>query len=394
MPQNLRLAIVGSGPAGLMAATHAILAQPKAEIHVFERHPGFGRKLLIAGSSGLNISHHCSPSEFVNHYRGFASAWWETLFNEFGPSHWIQFIEEELKLKTFIGTSDRYFVEEMKGANLLKTWIEFLKSKKVNFHSNHLLQDFTLHDKKIKLKFSSNEMHEFDRVGLFLGGGSWEDTEPEWCTWMCDKGISIEAFHPSNVGYEANFSEKFLQEAEGKPLKKISMKTERGEKQGELVITQYGIEGTPVYFVGIPGPATLDLKPDLTQNQIEERLNHVRENWSPIRRVKRTLQLSVASESLLFHHAPESAKASVKAMAAIIKKFPLDLIQARPLSEAISSGGGIAINAVTDNLELRSFPEIFCGGEMLSWDAPTGGFLIQACVSQGAKIGLNLVRGV
>lgn len=194
-------------------------------------------------------------------------------------------------------------------------------------------------------------------------------------------------FEPSNVGYEVKWNEKFLQESEGKPLKKVELQTSRGKKLGELVITRYGIEGTPVYFTGITGNAFLDLKPDLSTEQIRQKLSNTKENLSPMRRVKHLLGLSEAAESLIFHHAPIDVKNDLEKMITTIKKFPIQLEKPRPLSESISSRGGIDLTELTQDLELKKFPGIYCGGEMLNWDAPTGGFLIQACVSQGASIG-------
>ena len=160
---------------------------------------------------------------------------------------------------------------------------------------------------------------------------------------------------------------------------------------GELVITQYGIEGTPVYFCGIKGLAFLDLKPDLTEEQILIKLNQTKENLSPMRRVKHLLGLSEAAEALLFHHATNEIKADLLKLISLIKKFPITLIQPRPLLEAISSKGGLDLNEVSSTLELKKYSGIFCGGEMLDWDAPTGGFLIQACVSQGAAVARSIL---
>lgn len=392
------IAIVGSGPAGLMAATQLALSNQHArlKIDLYEKRAGFGRKLLIAGSSGLNISHEHSLNDFSDHYEGWNAEYWQTLLSQFGPEHWIHFIEKKLGMETFLGTSQRYFVKEMKASNLLKQWIQFLESKGVTFHSNHELSDFSLESGKIRLTFNHAPQVTtlVNHAAFFLGGGSWEKEIPSWVKLFRNKNISMIPFEPSNVGYEIDWNKKFLQECEGKPLKKIELHTRRGTKKGELVITRYGIEGTPVYFCGTSGPAHLDLKPDLSSVQIFEKLSKVKENLSPIRRVKRTLGLCDAAESLLFHHAPAEAKTDLSKMAEAIKHLPLELKSPRPLMESISSRGGVDLAEIKPSLEMVKFPNIYCGGEMLDWDAPTGGFLIQACVSQGAAIARSLLNSI
>ncbi len=398
--QVTRIAILGSGPAGLMAATELILEQKRlqkksSEIHVFEKRSGLGRKLLIAGSSGLNISHHLPPLEFAHHYEGWDHAFWTELLSQYRPEDWVSFIETSLGLETFIGTSNRYFVKEMKASRLLKEWLFFLESHGVQFHSQHELNDFHSTADGIDLSFKNQEtkgieFFRFDKVAAFLGGGSWEEETPTWPALFRSKGLEVLPFQASNVGYEIEWAAAFLKESEGKPLKKVDLTTTRGTKRGELVITQYGIEGTPVYFCGIPGPATLDLKPDLSHSQILEKLSRTKENLSPMRRVKKFLALPEASESLLFHHSPPEVKANLSMLIDYVKKFPVHLKSARPLKEAISSKGGLALSELTNHFQLKAFPRIYCGGEMLNWDAPTGGFLIQASVSQGAIIGRAL----
>ena len=402
MPSPIKIAIVGSGPAGLMAATELARASNRSqfEIHLFEKRSALGRKLLIAGSSGLNISHHLTPAEFANHYEGWTLAFWKTLFQRFGMEAWIQFIEKELRLETFLGTSNRYFVREMKASGLLKRWTEFLKARDVIIHANAELADFSCDGDKISLVFNATtevtpntkQTHIFDKVIFALGGASWETEIPAWAELFEKKGIRMIPFEPSNVGYEVGWNEKFLAESEGKPLKKVILETSRGKKLGELVVTKYGLEGTPVYFCGIKGRAFLDLKPDLTETEIFGKLSSIKENFSPMRRVKHYLALSEAGESLLFHHTSAEIKNDLKKLIHQMKRFPLELKNPRPLLESISSKGGVDLEAVDENLELKTHPGIYCVGEMLSWDAPTGGFLIQAAVSQGAKVGNKLVK--
>jgi uncharacterized flavoprotein (TIGR03862 family) len=363
------------------------------QIQVFERRAGLGRKLLVAGSSGLNISNGLPLSEFAREYRGWDTTFWTKLLEEFGPADWIRFIENALGLETFLGTSDRYFVREMKASGLLKRWIQRLTEKSVVFRTGCELVELDVLPKGYGLRFGSNPstVEIFDHVIVATGGGSWEERPPLWPAILRRHGISVLDFAPSNVGYEVAWSSGLLEEAEGKPLKKIRFQNARGEKDGELVITKYGLEGTPVYFYGEPGEAFLDLKPDLTTAQVEDRLTRVKENLSPMRRVKQKLELGEAGLALLFHETPSEIRSDLRLLAARVKRFPVQLVRPRPLEEAISSRGGLALEEVRDSFELRKLPGVYCGGEMLAWDAPTGGFLIQAAVSMGARIGRAIV---
>lgn len=373
-------AIYGSGPAGLMAAT--ILAEAGVPVTLFERRPSYGRKLLIAGSSGLNVSHHCGLDEFISHYQGFSEELWRRFFTELSPGAWIGFIER-LGLETFVGTSSRYFVREMKASGLLRAWRTHLEKLNVKFMPGHEWRGFENRD-------------GFAVTGLFLGGGSWEDVTPTWPGLMREAGIRVREFEPANVGYEVAWKEEFLKEAEGKPLKNIVLMNRSGSKAGELVVTRYGLEGTPIYFLGQPGPAHVDLKPSMSEMDILKRLQDVRENLSPIRRVKKQLSLGDAAMAMLFHHTTEATRNDLQALVSRIKAFPIELLRPRPLIEAISSTGGIDLNEVSidagNELALRKFPSVFVGGEMLDWTAPTGGFLIQGAVTQGAVAGRSMLN--
>ena len=385
MNREQTAAIYGSGPAGLMAAT--VLAEAGVPVTLFERRPSYGRKLLIAGSSGLNVSHHCDLYEFISHYRGFSEEVWRRFFTVLSPTDWIRFIER-LGLETFVGTSSRYFVREMKASGLLRAWRSHLEKLNVKFMPGHEWNGFAGGD-------------GFAVTGLFLGGGSWEDVTPSWPEKMRGAGIQVREFEPSNVGYEVAWKDEFLKEAEGKPLKNIVLKNRSGSKAGELVITRYGLEGTPIYFLGQVGLAHVDLKPSMSEAEILVRLQEVRENLSPIRRVKKHLSLGDAAMALLFHHTDEKTRNDLQALVSRIKAFPVELLRPRPLIEAISSTGGVDLNEVSiefgNELALKRFPSVFAGGEMLDWSAPTGGFLIQGAVTQGAVAGqsmLNYLQGL
>jgi len=381
------IAIVGSGPAGLMAAS--LLANSGAQVTLFEKRKSPGRKLLIAGSSGLNISYDCLPAELPGFYRG-PQEHFERVFAEFSRSEWIAFVET-LGFETFVGTSRRYFVREMKASGLLKAWTEKLKARGVQLKFGCELTDFG----SGFLEFNHTDKRVFDAIGFFLGGGSWEpdETPLRWVKIFTDKNLKFAPFQASNTGFEVEWPTAFLKEAEGKPVKSILLKTKQGSRKGELMITSYGLEGTPIYAIGELGEVSLDLKPDLSVEEITAKLSAPRkENLSPMRRIKKDLKLCEASEALLFHMSTPVQKSDLRKMVDLIKCFPLQLRARRPIQEAISSSGGLSFSELSNDLMLKRFPGIFAGGEMLDWDAPTGGFLIQASVSEGAYVARRMAE--
>jgi uncharacterized flavoprotein (TIGR03862 family) len=372
-------------------ATDGLASQGHA-VTLFEKRKGLSWKLYIAGGSGLNISNSLPLDAFQRHYTGPADHW-QACLQEFGPKDWLQFIEEKLGIGTFLGTSQRYFVETMHAALLVRNWKKRLEELQVQIRLNTLCSDFRRTDQGWELLSPSASLGTFDALVFALGGGSYEKESAAWPLIFTAKGISFQPFAPSNTGFELAWPDAFLKEAEGQPIKNILFASARGERKGDLVITQYGLEGTPIYFAGVSGLTHLDLKPDLTEAQVLQRLQKTRENLSPMRRAQKFLQLSPGSKALLFHMAPATATRDVRTLAELIKHFPLQLTRPRPLSESISSSGGLLWENFDRNLMLTSLPGVYCAGEMIDWDAPTGGFLIQACISQGHWISQHLSFG-
>lgn len=383
-----KAAVVGTGPASLMAAH--VLASNGIKVQLFEKRASAGRKILVAGSSGLNISFDSPLSEFVKNYRG-GDGQWKRVLEGFPPSAWIEFIES-LGLETFRGTSGRFFVKGMKGSTLLQAWTERLRRDGVEFFFNHELSDFSVGEQGVTLAFNNSVEMGFSSVCLGLGGGSWEKSPVQWPKIFSSKGIVVTEFQPSNAGFNIKWPDEFLKEAEGKPLKSIVFHSGKASRPGELMITSYGMEGTPIYAIGKTGECFIDLKPALTQEAILKRMNTAKENLSPIRRVKKYLGLSDAALALVFHMSPKEILLDSELLASRIKSLPVTLGERQPLSEAISSSGGVSWDSVDQNLMLKKFPGIFLAGEMLDWDAPTGGFLIQGCVSQGAHVGKSMLK--
>lgn len=385
------VAVVGSGPAGLMAAT--VLARSGIAVRVYEKKRGPAAKMLLAGRSGLNISHHCTDRPIWEYYRG-AESRFKKIFESFSVNRWLEFVNE-LGIETFLGTSRRYFVKMLKAAPLLKAWIQFLKNKGVKFFYGMEISAFESGPDGVTLEFNHDpkQKNKFSAVCLCLGGASWEPKEMplRWPEIFKNRGIGMTAFTASNAGFNVGWSDGFLKEAVGLPLKNIGLMSSAGMDLGEVVITDYGLEGTPVYNLEKPETVFLDLKPDMSREMILEKLMAIRENLSPLRRIKKALSLCAASLALLYHQTPKPAPTDLESWVELIKRFPVAIKTRRGLSEAISSAGGIMWIEVDDALMLKKFPGVFVAGEMLDWDAPTGGFLIQGCVSQGFVAGESVL---
>lgn len=366
----------------------AALARAGAEVEIFEKKRGPGRKLLIAGSSGLNISYDHPLETFHEFYTGPHERL-SKILKAFPPTAWLLFLHD-LGIKTFRGTSRRYFVEGLKASKLLRAWLERLGQAGAKIRYESECTGFEVADDRVRLSFADGRTQEFAAVCFALGGASYEENEKplRWPRFFKDKGLAFKAFAASNVGYNIDWPKEFLAEAEGKPLKGVKLTTSRGSKQGDLVVTRYGIEGTPVYFFGAPGTAHLDLFPDFSLEELKAKLSKPgKEKLSPIRLVNKRLKLSEAASALLFHLPKPEDRASLERLAALLKTFPLELKHPQPIDEAISSSGGLEWSELDEGLMLKKYPRVFAAGEMLDWDAPTGGFLIQMCASQGLVAG-------
>lgn len=388
-----KIAIVGAGPAALMAADR-LSETSGLEVTIYEKRPGVGRKLLIAGSSGLNITHDLPLTEFAAQYTG-PREFWQRVLSGFSNTDWIQFIEA-LGIPTFKGTSRRYFIEDMKASRFLKAWRERLAARGVQFRLGMECTDFAPHASGVRLEFRDGESVVCGAVCFALGGGSYEPDEVplRWPAMFTRKHVGFTEFTASNVGYQVAWPEAFLKEAEGQPIKRVVLTTPKGSRQGEVMVTRYGMEGTPVYFVGTPGTAHLDLKPDLTVAEVESRLAAVKENLSQMRRVQKQLKLDAAAIALLFHLGPPAVLkgSDTRKTAQLIKAFPIPFTAPQPITEAISSAGGLALSEIDERFMLRKFPGVFAAGEMLDWDVPTGGFLIQGCVAQGRAAAQGVLK--
>lgn len=412
------VAIVGSGPAGLMAATQIVKSfggslKDRAHVTIYEKNLSIGKKILIAGSSRLNVSHDLPMQEFLSFYR-LDSDHQRDLMQQclaaYPKSDWLQFIRS-LGFEVFEGTSGRTLLRDLKAAKFLEAWRQTLLKAGVEFVAGARLQDVTQTNPSgdltrptssaYVLQFESGFRVCADYCVLALGSLAWENQEVclretgDWLSALRSLEIEWTPFRSSNVGYDLDL-EVFgglIKECEGKPIKNISVLSSRGQKRGDLVVTRYGLEGTPLYFVGHEETVYLDLAPTQTIQQLSDRLVKNTDNFSPLRLIQRSRVLDAAGFSLFFFglkslYGQHGLKQlDLNACLQLLKKLPVELLRRRPLSEAISASGGVKMSQLNADFESEKNRRLFMVGEMLDWDAPTGGFLIQASVSMGAKAG-------
>lgn len=391
---GIKIAIIGGGPAGLRAAE--IAAAGGAAVTLYDAKPSVGRKFLVAGRGGLNLTHSEPSESFVGRYIGPADAraTWTDLLSEFDAQSMQQWAAD-LGVTTFAATSGRVYPQEMKGAPLLRRWLHRLRASGVQFAMHrrwigirprpesgwHL--DFTSE--------GSTETAEADAVILALGGGSWPQTGSDggWVSLMQSHGVTTRALSASNCGWNLPWPESLLQQADGKPLKNIVAYAGDTKAVGELLITTYGLEGGIIYQLGpvlsrMERPEiVLDLKPTHSVEQLIRKLGNIHRNF--LTEARSRWRLSDAAFALLDAASLETPYASAEALAQKTKHCALALSGPRPIAEAISSTGGISWDELDPMLMLKRLPGVFVAGEMIDWDAPTGGYLLQGCFATGTR---------
>jgi uncharacterized flavoprotein (TIGR03862 family) len=376
--------VVGGGPAGLRAAE--LLSAAGAKVMLADHKPSVGRKFLVAGRGGLNLTHSEAVENFPVRY-GNASGRWQKLLADFSPTD-LRAWAEGLGVETFIGTSGRVFPITKQAAPLLRRWIERLRKQGVSFRPRHGLTGFSQgKDGVIEVDFTTSQgetTFQARALVLALGGGSWPQTGSDggWVELLRKAGVQVTSLSPANCGYEVDWPADFLAEAEGLPLKNIVVSAGETSVAGELLITNYGLEGGALYQLGPAlrgvGPTiSVDLKPAFTAEQLLAKIRHA-QGEHLLSQAAQAWKLSPAAVALLQLGAPYT---SAEALAQRAKACPISLSGPRPIEEAISSAGGIAWNELDDHLMLKRSPGVFCAGEMIDWDAPTGGYLLQGCFS-------------
>jgi uncharacterized flavoprotein (TIGR03862 family) len=394
--------IVGGGPAGLMAAE--ALAQAGHRVAVYDAMPSMGRKLLRAGIGGLNITHSEAYERFWTRY-GERSPQLRSMLDNFRPEALRAWVHD-LGITTFVGSSGRVFPDDMKAAPLLRAWLQRLRRQGVQFHTRHRWLGWT-DEGQLLLQHASQTLRLQPQVTvLALGGGSWPQlgSDGAWVPWLRARGIAVTSLASANCGFDVDWTPHLREKFAGAPLKSLSMTVTdvqgRAEtRRGELVISAYGVEGSLVYafshtlrtLVQTQGQArfTLDLLPDRDADWVLSQVSHPRGSRSWSSHLQSRVGLSGVKTSLLFEVLDQTAWSDPSRIAACLKALPLSTRSARPLAEAISTAGGVAFEALSKDLMLRGLPGVFVAGEMLDWEAPTGGYLLNGCLATGRWAGLG-----
>jgi uncharacterized flavoprotein (TIGR03862 family) len=397
-----RIAVIGGGPAGLMAAETARASG--AAVDVYERMGSVGRKFLIAGKGGLNLTHSDPFEVFVSRYRGRERelrAWLEK-FDADALRDWAR----GLGVDTFVGTSGRVFPSDLKAAPLLRGWVRRLRASGVNFHVHHRWLGWA-EDGALRFEHEGEiRVVQLDAVVLALGGGSWPvlGSDGSWTQTLAERAVDLAPLQPANCGFEIartgveGWSEFFANKYAGQPIKPVVIEWcgtggETIRRQGEFVVTASGVEGSLIYAlsaelrdaIAAQGSATihLDLAPGRDAGRLARDLAQPRGKRTLSEHLRRHAGIDGVKTGLLYELLAKEAMQNPEQLAHAIKALPLTLARPRPLDEAISTAGGVRFSALDAALMMKALPGVFCAGEMIDWEAPTGGYLLTACFASG-----------
>jgi uncharacterized flavoprotein (TIGR03862 family) len=401
--QEAAVAIIGGGPAGLMAAE--VLSRSAIDVHVFDAMPSVGRKLLMAGKGGLNITHAEPYEQFLSRY-GSGEAFLKPMLDVFGPEALRQWAND-LGIETFVGSSQRVFPKEMKAAPLLRAWLHRLREAGVKFHMRHRWLGWDA-DRALRLANPDGEISlKLQATVLALGGASWPQlgSDGAWVPWLKARGVEIVPLQSANCGFEVAWSRHLRGKFAGTPLKSVALtftdlegRTER--RQGEMVVSAEGVEGSLIYafsqrlreYLNAHGSATftLDLTPGRDAERVLAEVSRPRGSRSLSSHLQSRLGLAGIKAALLHEVLGKEQFADPAMLAATIKALPITVRATFPLAEAISTAGGVSFNSLDQNLMLTYLPGVFVAGEMIDWEAPTGGYLLTACFATGMRAGLGV----
>ena len=401
----MKIAVVGGGPAGLMAAEAA--AEGGAQVDLYDSMPSVGRKLLLAGKGGLNLTHSEPLEAFLFRY-GLRREQVAPIIRLFGPDA-IREWASGLGVRTFIGTSGRIFPTDMKAAPLLRAWLHRLRQSDVRFHVRHRWCGW---DSQGALRFltpTGIRSVTTDAVILALGGASWpkSGSDAAWVSLLHERGVRIAPFRPANCGFDVDWSPHFKNKFAGYPVKSVTVLVTSQDgavrrRQGEFVITHTGLEGGLIYAVSsdlrdqieMEGKAilTVDLTPDRDQARLATDLSRSRGKRTVATHLQRHAGITGVKSALLREIVSRETFSEPAALAAAIKSLPIVLRAPRPLVEAISTAGGVQFEDLDERLMCREVPGLFCAGEMLDWEAPTGGYLLTACLATGRAAGSGALQ--
>ena len=396
------VAIIGGGPAGLMAAE--VLSQAGVRVDLYDGMPSVGRKFLLAGVGGMNITHSEAYPAFLSRYAERAPQM-APLLRAFGAEALCEWIHG-LGIQTFVGTSGRVFPTDMKAAPLLRAWLKRLRDQGVVIHTRHRWLGWNAKgDLLIHSPDGEKTIHS-DAVLLALGGGSWSrlGSDGAWLKLLEDRGVPYAPLQPSNCGFEVSaWSDLMVSKFAGAPLKNVAIGVADDKPRlGECVITATGIEGSLIYALSAPireainrhGAATvhIDLLPSKPLDKVQAALAKPRGSRSMSKHLHSQLGLDGVKAALLRELTPGEHFHDPAQLAVDIKALPLTLVKTRPMDEAISTAGGVPFEALDERLMLKQLPGVFCAGEMLDWEAPTGGYLLTGCFASGRAAGRGMLE--
>ncbi len=396
-----RLAVVGAGPAGLMAAATAAAAGLAVDVYDAQRSPG--RKFLLAGRGGLNLTH-AEPHARLRERYGAQAGWLAPALAAFGADA-IRAWAADLGIATFTGSSGRVFPAGMKAAPLLRAWLRRLDAAAARLHLRHRWEAREPDGTLVFATPAGRVRTRPDATVLALGGGSWPrlGSDGAWVAPLRAAGVHVESLRPANCGFDCGWSAHFAGRWAGTPVKSVELALagDAERRHGEFVITSTGVEGGAIYALsarlrdtlaaGGEAIVALDLAPGRSRERLAAALAAPRGKRSRSEHLRRQAGLTGVRAALLRELAPDALGGDADALATLIKALPLRMRAPRPLAEAISSAGGVAHAAVDARWMLRALPGVFCAGEMLDWEAPTGGYLLTACLATGHAAGLGAV---
>ncbi len=405
---STRVAIIGGGPAGLMAAEQLVSAG--VGVDLYDAMPSVGRKFLLAGKGGLNLTHAEPFDRFVARYAARRSAL-EPLLRNFDADA-LRAWAAALGVPTFVGSSQRVFPADMKAAPLLRAWLHRLRAQGLRLHMRHRWLGFAdAGDGSVALRLATPDDTVVVKPAatvLALGGGSWSrlGSDGAWQALLQQRGVNVAPLRPSNCGFDVGWSAHFRTRHAGAPIKSVAItfvdSAGRSVRQvGEFVITQTGVEGSLIYAASAPlrdqiavngsTQFELDMLPARSIDELHTALAQPRGSRSLSTYLKSRLKLSGVKTGLLYETLPREALNDPAQLAAHIKALRITLKAPRPIDEVISSAGGVLFEAMDANLMLRELPGVFCAGEMLDWEAPTGGYLLTACFATGHAAGQGVL---